>query len=389
MGFDERPQAVWWRKALFQVHLWIGAFLGLYVIAISISGSVLVFERNILDDAPRLGQDHICGQMTYGQTAALALKAHPGSSLNNIDMRSANRRVVGVGLEQDGENRIVYVDSFSARIVGDEILQRKHALVEFLESLHNELAAGAVGAVMNGIGGALLFAMSATGIVLWWPGRRNWKRALKVKWNARWARLNWDLHSAFGFWCLLFVAMWGLSGTYFIFPQPFIRCFALFSSMSHLHELPSEWQPSQSILPVDAYIRKATRMYPHDKLAYLYMDVYRPHGRVQVFLSRDPTVPLSLLEDVVVFQPSTGDVLSDLTSSSWTSGERLSMSIYSVHFGDFGGMPWKVAWAILGLVPVLLTVTGYLMWWNRVLKKKWAKLRVSRPVVDEGAVLLR
>jgi uncharacterized iron-regulated membrane protein len=42
-----------------------------------------------------------------------------------------------------------------------------------------------------------------------------------VNWRSSFARLNWDLHSALGFWCFLFVAVWGISGAYFSFPQPF------------------------------------------------------------------------------------------------------------------------------------------------------------------------
>lgn len=129
------------------------------------------------------------------------------------------------------------------------------------------------------------------------------------------------------------------------------------------------------------------RLYPGDKLAYLYLDTHRQHGAVKVFLSRDPTVPLTLLEDVVTLQPATGEVLSNISSADWTIGERLSTSIYTVHFGDFGGLPSEIAWALLGLVPVLLTVTGYVMWWNRVLRKKWERLRANQPVVSREKVL--
>ena len=381
MGFTDRPQGVWWRKALFQIHLWTGVFLGLYVILICLTGSLLVFQQRLMDDAPRLGQNSARGSMTYGEIVAVALSAYPGSTLNNIDMRSANRRVVAVGLKQGNDDRVVYVDSISGHIVRQENLQQAHGFLEFSESLHNQLASGAKGATLNGLGGALLFVMSATGIVLWWPGQKNWTRALKVKWNARWARLNWDLHSAFGFWCLLFIAMWGLSGAYFIFPKPFTRALALVSSMPHLREAASQWQPGSPVLPIDAFISTAMRIYTGDKLAYLYMDTHRPHGVVKVFLSRDPTRPLTLLEDAVTLQPATAAVLSNFSSANWTIGERLSTSIYSVHFGDFGGLPTEIAWAILGLVPVLLTITGYIMWWNRVLSKKWKRLRADRAVV--------
>ena len=40
MSFAERwmrrPQNVWLRRALFQVHLWTGIAVGLYVVAISV-----------------------------------------------------------------------------------------------------------------------------------------------------------------------------------------------------------------------------------------------------------------------------------------------------------------------------------------------------------------
>lgn len=375
MSFVERPQSVWWRKVLFQVHLWTGVIIGVYVILICLTGSLLVFQRELQDDVPRLGNDSHAGPVSSGQLAATALRRYPGSLLDDIDMRTKNRRVVSVGLRQNGLDHIVYLDSRTGRIVGDEVLQHRHPLLTFSEDMHNELAAGSKGAHWNGVGGALLFVMAATGIVVWWPGRRSWRRALKVKWNARWARANWDLHSAFGFWCLLFVAMWGLSGAYFIFPGPFQHVIAVFSSMKHLEESPSDWHPGDPVLPIDTLIQKATKLYPHDELAYLYMNTYRPGGVIKVFLSRDPVLPLSISEDVISFQPATGKILSNLSSAQWTAGERLSISIYSVHFGDFGGMTAKVAWAMLGLVPGLLAVTGYVMWWNRVLKKNWHKLR--------------
>jgi len=42
-----------------------------------------------------------------------------------------------------------------------------------------------------------------------------------------------------------------------------------------------------------------------------------------------------------------------------------------LHFGRWRSMPWlKALWALVGLVPALMFVTGVVMWWNRVLKRK-------------------
>jgi uncharacterized iron-regulated membrane protein len=108
------------------------------------------------------------------------------------------------------------------------------------------------------------------------------------------------------------------------------------------------------------------------------MDVSRPQGQVSVFLSKNPAVPLILLEDIVRFDPGTGEVIQTESSERWTLGERLALASYSVHFGDFGGRWTKTLWVALGLIPAFLTITGYLMWWNRVLSKKWAQLTRER-----------
>ena len=51
MSFAERwmrrPQTVWLRRALLQVHLWTGVAVGLYVVAISVSGSAIVYRNEL------------------------------------------------------------------------------------------------------------------------------------------------------------------------------------------------------------------------------------------------------------------------------------------------------------------------------------------------------
>ena len=37
---------------------------------------------------------------------------------------------------------------------------------------------------------------------------------------AGWRRVNWDLHSALGFWLFLFMLMWGVSGWVLGMPEP-------------------------------------------------------------------------------------------------------------------------------------------------------------------------
>jgi uncharacterized iron-regulated membrane protein len=93
--------------------------------------------------------------------------------------------------------------------------------VEWLVGLHENLLAGSTGRWVNGIGAICLVLLCLTGAVIWWPGSKHWRRSMIVDWSAHFPRIIWDLHSALGFWFFGFVAVWGLSGIYFSFPQPF------------------------------------------------------------------------------------------------------------------------------------------------------------------------
>jgi uncharacterized iron-regulated membrane protein len=97
----------------------------------------------------------------------------------------------------------------------------KWTWVERLVKLHTDLLAGSTGRTVNGIGALCLLLLCLTGAFIWWPGVPNWRRSLTVNWTAHFARINWDVHSALGFWCFGFLVVWAATGVYFAFPDWF------------------------------------------------------------------------------------------------------------------------------------------------------------------------
>jgi len=91
-------------------------------------------------------------------------------------------------------------------------------LLQWLVDLHDNLLSGQTGRTVNGIGAFLVTLLGLTGTVIWWPGKKNWRRSIAINPKARFPRFNWDIHSATGFWCSLFVLVWGVSGIGLCFP---------------------------------------------------------------------------------------------------------------------------------------------------------------------------
>lgn len=163
-----QPQRVWLRRVLFQVHLWTGIGAGLYIVVASLSGSAVVFRREI------------------------------------------NRALSPVRpVQVPGRRRVSEPPEVRS--------------VTWLVDLHDNLLGGDTGRIVNGAGGVLLTVLGLTGIVIWWPGVGGWRRSLGVRRGVGWRRLTWDLHSALGFWALALVLMFAISGTYLAFPDPFQR----------------------------------------------------------------------------------------------------------------------------------------------------------------------
>jgi len=72
--------------------------------------------------------------------------------------------------------------------------------------------AGEKGRQANAVGGGLLVVLCMSGLVIWWRGAGNWVKGLYFAPRSGWKRINFDIHSALGFWSLLILLLWGVTG---------------------------------------------------------------------------------------------------------------------------------------------------------------------------------
>ena len=168
------PQRLWFRRVAFQIHLWSGVILGLYIFFISLTGSVLVYRNE------------------------LYVLATPEPGSYSQDASPAQREP----------------ETGSARMLGIR-------LVSTLIELHADLLGGPAGRKVNGIGAFAVLLSALTGLIIWWPGIRRWRRSLLLRRGVGWKRLTWDLHSAIGFWTIGFTVVFAVSGIYLSFPETF------------------------------------------------------------------------------------------------------------------------------------------------------------------------
>jgi uncharacterized iron-regulated membrane protein len=212
------------RKVLFQIHLWSGLAVGLYVVAICVTGSITVF-RNEFYEYFRPGtrvEPRDTERLTDEQIAEAVVRQYPGFEVTSLTLRRRTPTAsADVWLKKGDVELHRLFDPYDGADLGDAE-PRATRMFEKVAEFHDNLLGDRIGRDLNGIGGAVLAVMSLSGIVIWWPGIRSWRRGMTVRWSSSWKRFNWDLHSALGFWSFALVFMWAITGVYMVFPDPFL-----------------------------------------------------------------------------------------------------------------------------------------------------------------------
>jgi len=81
------------RRILFQVHLWTGLAVGLYVVAICLSGSVLVFRQEFYQyfrPGTRV-EPREMERLTEDELKVAAKRAYPALEVSNVQLGRRNR----------------------------------------------------------------------------------------------------------------------------------------------------------------------------------------------------------------------------------------------------------------------------------------------------------
>ena len=377
--FFRRPQSLTVRRVNFQLHLWAGIILALYLIVIGVTGSVLVLRAEL---------ETLSGLKPWHEIKAAEPFAAIATVTGNLRAAYPNMRIISVMAPAGNDSTFVAILQGRRRIrvachpVTGEVLgvfPTAGAWLDVVQRLHETLLIRRVGRMVNGVGAAFLLLLSLTGLVVWWPGVRTWKRALMVDPRRHWRRINFDLHRAAGFWTVLIVSFWATSGIYFGWPGQIFQLVNWISPVTTARPPAVTVRPETSVadLDLDALIYRALAIDPGTKWRGMAFP-YNRRAPLEIFMQRRGGAGRDY-QDTVYFDPYTGRHLATWRYGvNQSLGDWLIWSQVPLHFGTAWGLGVKLIWAAAGLVIPLLTVTGLLMYWNRALRRRWKHLRMRR-----------
>jgi uncharacterized iron-regulated membrane protein len=341
-------QTIKLRPVIFTVHSWIGLVVGIFLAIMGLTGSGIVFMHE-LDHTLNPALMHVVSQgqpQSIDLNLAPVIRSHPNLAIDSIQLpQTSSDPVVVMMKTAQGERLETYVNPYTSTILGERIWEK--SIVGFMHTLHYTLFAGNVGQVVVGVEGLLFLVVSLTGMLLW-TGWRQLKTGLRIRWNSR-KFLDFDLHNVGGFVSGLFLILLSATG--------------IFITIVHLALSPPDLPVPAKVQPIEqlaAVLQTADLALPEGKISSI---SFSPDGETISLRKKMPEQQTGMFDlSTVEIDRATGKVISATKVIEPPALFKIILPIVNLHYGTWGGLTTQILYVIIGLIPALLMVTGFLLW---------------------------
>ena len=367
------------KKGIKTVHLWLGLTSGLVVLFLGITGCILAFQREI--ETITLPYQYVKPQtgnfVPPSRLYAIATKALPGKIAHSVTYGARNKAAVVTYYHDDPEYYyLAYLNPYTGEVLkvknmDDDffrIVVKGHFYLWLPEDIGKPIVASAT---------LIFFVMMVTGIVLWWPkNKAARKQRFSVKWNAKWRRVNYDLHSVLGFymsWIAIFIAITGLVWG---FEWVGISMYWVTSGGKQLIPFYEPASGKKVILSdntpvIDKIWKQMQTSYTKAET----LEIHYPHTDTSsIEVAANPDASTYWKTDYRYFDQYTMQEMDVKHIYGRFNNTRVADKItrmnYDVHVGAILGLPGKIMAFFASLVAASLPVTGFCIWWGRRNKKK-------------------
>jgi uncharacterized iron-regulated membrane protein len=253
----------------------------------------------------------------------------------------------------------VAVDARTGAVLAQPKLDEGFLYVMF--KLHVDLFAGLPGTLFLGLMGLLLAVAIVSGVILYSPFMRKLDFGTIRRENA--ARVKWlDMHNMLGIVTLVWASVVALTGVINTLADPIISLWR-YDQMSEMIAPYKGMKAPEHLGSLQQSVEAAKALEPDMVLKFIAFpgtSFSSPH-HYGVFMRGDTPATSKLLKPVLVDAQTTK--VTDSRTLPWYATALLISQ--PLHFGDYGGMPMKILWALLDIATIMVLGSGLYLWLKR------------------------
>jgi len=351
------------------VHKWSSLVCTVFMLLLCITGLPLIFHHEIGHllgtevEAPKMPAN--TPRASLDRVLEVAKAKHPDRVVQFVSQPEDDDGLWFVTLTPTpaptDDFKSVAVDARTAEVLAQPKFDEGFMYVMF--KLHVDLFAGLPGKLFLGFMGLLLLVAIVSGVVLYSPFMR--KLDFGTVHRDKRPRLKWlDLHNLLGVVTLVWAFVVGGTGMINTWADLVIK----YWQYDQLSALLAPYQ-GQPVTPaaergsVQKSLDAAYAQSPHSKLSFIAFPgtaFSSPH-HTTVFLKGNEPFTSKLLQPVLV----------DAKTTEVTAAPKLPWYLTALlvsqplHFGDYGGMPMQILWALLDIATIIVLGSGLYLWLKR------------------------
>jgi len=351
------------------VHKWSSLVCTVFMLLLCITGLPLIFHHEI---GHLLGTEVEAPKMPAGtprvsldRVLEVAKAQHPDRIVQFVSQEEDDDAVWFVTLtptpEPTDNFKQVAVDARTGEVLAHPKTDEGFMFV--MLKLHVDLFAGLPGKLFLGFMGFLLLVAIVSGVVLYSPFMR--KLDFGTVRRDRRPRLKWlDLHNLLGIVTLAWAFTVGATGMINAWADLIVKYWQ-HDQLSALLK-PYQGQPTVPMTErgsVQQSMDVALKSAPGMKLSFIAFPgttFSSPHHNT-FFLRGNEAFTSRLLQPVLV-DAQTGAITASPRLPWYLTALLVSQPL---HFGDYGGMPMQILWALLDIATIIVLGSGLYLWLKR------------------------
>lgn len=369
-----------------RIHLWLGLSSGLLVLFLGLTGCILAFQREI--ESVTLSFRDIKNEqramLAPSELKVLAEKALPGKAVHSVSYYKKDRAAEIAFFALDPEYYYtVYMNPYDGKVLKVKDMNKDFFRFILLGHLYLWLPME-IGQPIVGSATLIFLVMLISGLILWWPrNKAARKQRFSIKWNAKWRRINYDLHNVMGFyitWVMIFIVVTGLVWTFQWFAKSvYWISSGGKSSLTAYYEPVSDKTGKTTAQLSDAPIED--RIYNIMQQGYPDAEMIEVHipenDTASVAGVANPDIDTYWKMDIRYFDQYTlKDIPVKHAYGKFTEAsmaDKVARLNYDTHVGQILGLAGKIMVFFGSLVAASLPVTGFYIWWGRRYKTEKRK----------------
>jgi uncharacterized iron-regulated membrane protein len=366
------------KKIVVKIHLWLGLASGAVIVFLGLTGCILAFQREIEDATQeyRYVKEQPKEFLPPSKLKNIGAAQLPGKHLHAVLYGSRDKaaQVIFYQFEPVQYYYIVYLDPYTGQVQKvkdmDKDFFRQVVLGHFYLWLPPHIGQPIVAS------STLVFViMMISGLILWWPRNKAARRQrFTIKFNARWRRINYDLHNVLGFymtWLAIILAFTGLIWGFQWFANGVYSATGGEKNLVYQEPLSDTTGVKSNVAAIDVVWDMMKKQYPNAQT----LEVHIPESASSpIAANANPDAATYWKIDYRYFDQYSfkelpaASIYGQLKEAAFA--DKVIRMNYDIHTGAVIGLPGKILMFFASLIAASLPVTGVYLWIGRRRKKK-------------------